>query len=137
MHVGMGRWEGACVVGDMRGRGACMAGGMRGMGGVHGRGEACMAGGCACQGGHNWQGGHVWQGSMHAMHPPHTHTMRYVRSMRGRYASYWNAFLFILYFKLKWCFLQQVEIVWLGKFVMRIHVSTTGRVNLTIQVHQV
>ena len=57
-----------------QGEGACMMGGMHG-GGVHGRG-ACM---------------------------PHTpDTTRYGRSMRGRYASYWNAFLFkkmiVIYF---------------------------------------
>ena len=33
-------------------------------------------------------------GGVHVMHPPRT--MRYGRSMRGRYASYWNAFLFTL-----------------------------------------
>ena len=50
--------------------GACMVkGGMRGEGGVHGEGE------CA------------WDAL-----PP----TRYGRSMRGWYASYWNAFLFLL-----------------------------------------
>ena len=52
-------------------------------GGMHGRG-ACVGGG------HVWQGGHAW----HTCPPPDT--MRYSQSMRGRYASYWNAFLFIL-----------------------------------------
>ena len=54
-------------------------------GGVHGEG-ACMAKG-------------VWQrrecmakGGMCAKHPP-PDTTRYSRSMRGRYASYWNVFL--------------------------------------------
>ena len=89
MHVrGHVWWEGirsrgACVAGgDMHGRGGacmvegvCMAGGMQGRGACVVRG-ACVAGGCAC----------------HA-HPPDT--MRYGRSMRGRYASYWNAFLLL------------------------------------------
>ena len=52
----------------MRGRGACVAGG------VHGEG-ACVAGGRVC------------------------HSRYYeIRSMSGRYASYWNAFLLILKF---------------------------------------
>ena len=49
--------------------GTCMAGGVCG-GDVHGRGHA---------------------------RPPHT--TRYSRSMRGRYASYWNAFLLFVHFQ--------------------------------------
>ena len=57
-------------------RGACMAkGDVRGKGGMCGKRGACMARGVC------------------AMHPPDT--TRYSRSMRGRYASYWNAYLFL------------------------------------------
>ena len=38
----------------------------------------------------------MWAGGVHVMHPPRT--MRYGRSMRGRYASYWNAFLYTAIF---------------------------------------
>ena len=49
-------------------------------------------------GGRAWQrGGHAWRGGVRGMHPP----PRYGRSLRGRYASYWNAFLlyctFVMY----------------------------------------
>ena len=80
-------WVGVCVgrgghawQGGMCGRGVCMAGGMYGRG-------ACVAGGQA------WQGGVHGRGCMgvHGREPPDT--VRYGRSMRGRYASYWNAFL--------------------------------------------
>ena len=50
-------------------------------GGMHGRGDVCGR-------------GHAWQGGMHGMHAPLPG--RYyghgIRSMSGRYASYWNAF---------------------------------------------
>ena len=39
-------------------------------------------------------GGDVWQGACMAGEMP-PDTMRYGRSMRGRYASYWNAFFFL------------------------------------------
>ena len=96
-------WWGVCMAGGVH-DGGCVAGGMHG-GGVHGRGMhdggACMAGGHAWQGacmvGASMVGGmhdrrHVWQAgpACHACPPD---TMRYGRSMRGRYASYWNAFL--------------------------------------------
>ena len=70
---------GACVVGDMHGGG---------QGGMHG-GEGCGLGGM-CGRGHVWQGG-ACQGG-HACHS------RYygIRSMNGRYASYWNAFLLFI-----------------------------------------
>ena len=67
-------------------RGACVVkGGMHGLkGGVHGGGHTWQRGACMA-GGHAWQkGGHVWYAI-----PP-----RYGRSLRGRYASYWNAFLY-------------------------------------------
>ena len=73
----------------MHGRGICggmcggvyMAGGggMHGNRGVHGRG-ACVVGE------HAWQEGHVW----HACPPSRYYA---IRSMSGRYSSYWNAFL--------------------------------------------
>ena len=68
-------------------KGACMA-----KGGMHGKGEGAWHEGCAWQKGGMrgeggaWQRGHAWYA-----HPP---SMIYGRSMRGRYASYWNAFLF-------------------------------------------
>ena len=69
--------RGACMAGGMCGRGVCMAGGcmvggMCGRGGMRGRG-VCMAGGCM---------------GVRGREPPDT--VRYGRSMRGRYASYWN-----------------------------------------------
>ena len=80
-------WQGGmrgrrvCMVGVRAWWGVCMAGGMRGRGhawwGVHDRG-ACVAGGRAC----------------HARPPPPARYYGYgIRSMSGRYASYWNAFL--------------------------------------------
>ena len=87
-----------------------MAGGHAWQGGMHGRGGMCGSGGVCgrgdmCGGGHGgghaWQGGmhgggvcgggHAWQGACMPRMPPDT--TRYGRSMRGRYASYWNAFL--------------------------------------------
>ena len=60
-----GRWGSGWRRGGLRGRGGCAWQG------------ACMAGGV-----------HV-----HATHdPPPPGTTRYGRLMRGRYASYWNAF---------------------------------------------
>ena len=80
---------GACVA-----KGACMA-----------KGGACVAKGvCMVKGGVHGEGGCAWQkggirgeGGMHGERgacmvctPP----TRYGRSLRGRYASYWNDFLF-------------------------------------------
>ena len=88
-----GAWPGgrACwgvceCLGGMHGWGACMPGG----GGVHGR-EACMAGGmhATCLGGMCGKGA-----CMPRSAPLRPDTTRYGRSMSGRYASYWNAFLF-------------------------------------------
>ena len=70
-------------------------------GGMHGRGR--VAGGHVWPGGHAcwgvWQGGMcgdgggcAWQGGM----PPGRYY--WIRSMRGRYASYWNAFLCVFAF---------------------------------------
>ena len=84
---------------------ACVAGGMC----VPGGGRAWQGGG-VCGGGHAWQGlacmagcmhgkGHVWQGA--CVHGKGAcmaggrvcHSRYYgIRSMSGRYASYWNAF---------------------------------------------
>ena len=65
----------ACMAGGMHGRGACVAGGM------HDRG--CVTAGCAWREDiSGW--GYAWQGGVHG-----------IRSMSGRYASYWNAFLFL------------------------------------------
>ena len=72
----------------MCGGGHAWQGGMCGGGGVHGGGlhawwGACMAGGM-CGGGHVAGGG--VRGRYHE-----------IRSMSGRYASYWNAFLFVIF----------------------------------------
>ena len=63
---------------SVHGGGACVVGGHAWQEGVWG--VACMAGGV--------RGGGC---ARHAC--PHPNTTRYGRSMRGRYASYWNAFL--------------------------------------------
>ena len=60
-------------------------------------GGVCMAGGGMRGGGHAWQGGvHVWWGACMAGGIHGGGGVRYyeIRSMSGRYASYWNAFLF-------------------------------------------
>ena len=77
-------WQvGVCV------GGVCMAGGMHTWQGVSMAG-ACMAGGCVVGG--CVVGGCVVRGPTWHAGP----TGRYfeIRSMSGRYASYWNAFLF-------------------------------------------
>ena len=68
-------------------------GGMRGEDGVHGEGGcAWRRGVCMAKGAVHGEGG------VHGLQPPPpgSVTTRYGRSMRGRYASYWNAFLFTL-----------------------------------------
>ena len=90
-------WLGACMAGSMCGRGtcvagghvwwdACMAGGMHG--GVQG---AYMAGGVhaigVCVAGGMHGGGCAFQEGMHGRRDGHC---------SGRYASYWNAFLYYL-----------------------------------------
>ena len=81
--------------GSVRGRGhawgrwGMCGGGVHG-GGMRGGGHAWQ-GACVARGwGSAWQRGHAWQGGGRACHS------RYygIRSMSGRYASYWNAFLF-------------------------------------------
>ena len=56
-----------------------------GGGGVHDRGHAWQ-GVCMAEVGHAWRGGACVEGGMHARRDSHC---------SGRYASYWNAFLFI------------------------------------------
>ena len=85
----------------MRG-GMCGEGGVHGEGGMHGERGACMVKRawqrvCAWQKGgvHGERGVCVAKrGGVHGMHPP----TRYGRYMRGRYASYWNAFLCHMHF---------------------------------------
>ena len=73
----------AYITGGMHHRGTYMAGGMCCGGGMHG-GGACMAGE------HTWQGACVMGvhggGGVHGRRDGHC---------SGRYASYWNAFLFL------------------------------------------
>ena len=104
--------RGACVAGGIHGRGVCVAGGMccrRHVWGVHGRG--CNLEGGMRDRGHTWQGAcmGVCMGGMHGRggmcvymaggalhtHPPPRQILQdtVTRSMSGRYASYWNAFL--------------------------------------------
>ena len=86
--------QGACVV---AGRHAWL------LGGVCGCWRVCMAAGggmCGC-GGHAWlQGGHGCGGRGHAQLREGA-CMGYdeIRSMSGRYASYWNAYLFKYFLK--------------------------------------
>ena len=63
------------------GRGACMAGGAW-QGGMHGRGGDHVWQGIVLGGGACMAGGHACHGRYYG-----------IRSMSGRYASYWNAFL--------------------------------------------
>ena len=100
---------GACMAGGIHGRGACMAGGVCMAGGTWQWG-ACMSGGVYGRGRGRgaWKGvcvagGLAWQGDMHGRRGMHGRGVsmagvcvaRYyeIRSMSGRYASYWNAFL--------------------------------------------
>ena len=84
---------GACVVAP--GAGVCgkggrawQRGGMRGKGGMR-----CERGVCMAKGGMRGEGGGVHgEGGCAWYAPPRP--PRYGRSLRGRYASYWNAFLF-------------------------------------------
>ena len=67
-------WEGVCGGGGRHGaRGACMVpgGACVVLGGMHGAGRTCVVAGGPCMG------------------------YDEIRSMSGRYASYWNAFLFV------------------------------------------
>ena len=64
-------WQGACVAGSVRGRGHAWQGG----GGICGK-------------------GHAWLGGVHGRYYE-------IRSMSGRYASYYNAFLFLFFYFLE------------------------------------
>ena len=80
-----GRGVGGCMAGCVHGGhawGAFMAGGHAWWGSMHGRGHAWWGQG-ACMAG----GGCVAEGGMRGRYYE-------IRSMSGRYASYWNAFLF-------------------------------------------
>ena len=68
-------------------------GGMCGRGkGMHGKGEGVHDGGM-CDGDMHG-GGHAWQGAYMACTPPEKYYE--IWSMNGQYASYWNAFLFVV-----------------------------------------
>ena len=66
-------------------------------GGMHGRGGVCVVGGVHSRG-HVWWGGMSGRGSMQ---PPGRYYTHGIRSMSGRYASYWNAFLFSIVLMVK------------------------------------
>ena len=78
--------RGACVAGSHAWWGACVAGACM-VGGVHGRGHVWQ--GACVAGGHEWQGACMAGGGMRGRYYE-------IRSMSGRYASYWNAFLLTL-----------------------------------------
>ena len=97
---GGGAWllqGGACVVAPGGGMHSCSRGGAWFLlGGMHGFcWEVCMV----------FAGGHVWflPGGMHGFSPGGCIGYDEIRSMSGRYASYWNAFLLFIislfYFK--------------------------------------
>ena len=65
---------------------------------IVGRGCAWWGGGLCIAGGHVWQGGHAWWNGMRGT-PPQILRDTVILSMSGRYASYWNAFLFGKYFE--------------------------------------
>ena len=94
--------RGVCMAGGHARRGGCVVGGMCGRGCLCG-GGACVAGGgrrgghvwrrvCMAEGGMRGREGRAWQGACVAGGV----RGRYyeIRSMSGRYTSYWNAFLF-------------------------------------------
>ena len=108
-HAWQGR-EGHAWQGGMCGRGCAWQGGMHGKGGVHGRGHAwqggmcgrgaCVAWRCVWQGGVCGRGtcmaGACVVGGMWHAYPPSRYYGYGIRSMSGRYASYWYAFLLTL-----------------------------------------
>ena len=78
--VGMARghvWLGGMCGGDVHGQGACMAGGVCVVGGMHGQEGVCMA----------------WGVCVTCTLTPGRYYDYGIRSMSGRYASYWNAIL--------------------------------------------
>ena len=79
-----GVWLGVCMCpGGVHGEGGCMA-----KGGAWWRGACMVKGACVAKGGMHGEGRACVECT-----PTST---RYSRSMRGRYASYWNAFLLFL-----------------------------------------
>ena len=78
-------WKGACGSGGACVGGACMVGGNHDQ-------DACMAGGACVAGGHAWCGA-CMAGGMCGTHAAPPSRYYEIRSMSGRYASYWNAFL--------------------------------------------
>ena len=93
---------GACMVtGDMCGCWgyAWLLGGMHGcQGGVHGCWGACVVVGgvCGCRGACMVARGHVWLQGACMVAGGACIGYDEIQSMSGRYASYWNAFLFIM-----------------------------------------
>ena len=94
------------VKNSVRGRGAvCIAGRHAWQRGDMCDRGACMAGGHVWWEGHAWQGGHVLQGGVHGRVHAWQGGVCMVGGMHGRrddhcsgrYASYWNAFLFIIH----------------------------------------
>ena len=118
---GMHGEGGVHAVGGMHGKGACMAkGGMHGKGGCAWQrgGHAWQRGGMHGEWGHVWQRGACMVGTNLNISGPMSFLVagyfwylvpsggeyvqggistRYGPSMRGWYASYWNAFLFVIY----------------------------------------
>ena len=93
----------ACVENSVQGGGACMAGGMHGRGVCVVGGGACVAGGMHDRGYARQEGGHAWQGvCMGGMHDRGAciggrgMCGRRDGHCSGRYATYWDAFLFKL-----------------------------------------
>ena len=80
-------WQGACIAGGMHGRGHAWQGDLCGRGHAW-QGGMCDRGACVARGVHGR--GHAWQGACVACPPGRYYE---IRSMSGRYASYWSAFL--------------------------------------------
>ena len=86
---------GACMVGGMHGRGHAWQGVMRGRGYVWQGGEDVWQGEACVAGGHeSVHGRGHGRGVCMACTPPPPDRYYKIQSMSGRYASYWNAFLF-------------------------------------------
>ena len=82
-----------CMAGGVHGRGSMHGGGHAWQGGMHGGGGMCGGGGGMLGGGCAWQRGMCGRGGgLHGRRDGHC---------SGQYASYWNAFLFLLYIYIK------------------------------------
>ena len=100
-----GMHGGGCMARGVHGRGACMAGGVCGGGhawhggcvwqrGIHGRVGSMRGRGACVAEGHAWQGRErAWQRGMRGRVGSVHGRYNEIRSMSGRYAFYWNAFL--------------------------------------------